>query len=147
MDDIQNRFWDIASCFLDDNRVIAHILSINTNYPAEAIYKDILASKFDKYIDKLEEIADTTKWETLQNWCKFKQYELDSMQGTIWAKGDMRALSEGGWKYGIHSQEEDTIESLRNIITQLTEQIKSLTKKRIIKKVTIHYTQSLFGDA
>lgn len=97
---IQSRFFTIASCYLDDDRIMAHCIFeiLHTIQTPEEIYKDLLACRYTIWIDALEQIAEDTKWSILQEWCKQKQFELDMLNSPIWSRGDFKTLEMEGWK-------------------------------------------------
>lgn len=78
-----SRFYSIMWCYLDDERLAAYAIYefLKTEESPEQIYRDLLATKYYRWIDQLEQIADEILWKTLNEWCKDKQAHLDCMGG------------------------------------------------------------------
>jgi hypothetical protein len=96
-------------CYLDDDRLAAHAVPhfLNIDVCPIDIYRDILASKYHKWIDQLEQIADDTLWSVLKEWCLDKQSELDVWEHNIWNCGDMALIEKAGWKLGSTDEDEE----------------------------------------
>jgi hypothetical protein len=94
------RFYDISGCYLDDERVAAWAVVTfkSVDVTAETVYRDLLACRFERWIDYLENIAENTKWDVLQEWCKQKEFELDMMNNSLWSPGDALAIENHRYK-------------------------------------------------
>lgn len=105
---VQSRFFTIMGCYLDDDRVAAHAISIfrDVDSSAEMIYKDLLSCKYGAWIDYLEHIAEDTSWKELSEWCLKKQFELDMMRSDFWSAGDSRIIEKEAWKLNTGSQDD-----------------------------------------
>jgi len=97
--DYQDRFFFIASCFLDDKRVMAHAISYFCCVEnKKLIYVDLLSCRSDCLVSYLEQIADVLSHKELQEWCDEKQKELDNSNDKFWKNSDEKTLGLIGWK-------------------------------------------------
>ena len=95
----QDRFFFIASCFLDDDRVMAHAIAYFCCVEdEELIYTELLSCKSDCLVSYLEQIAETLTHKELKEWCDEKQKELNNSHDKLWKNGDKKTLGLIGWK-------------------------------------------------
>lgn len=95
----QDRFFFIAECFLDDERVMAHAISYFCDMgQEESIYVSLLSCKSDNLLSPLEQIAEVLSYKELKKWCEDKQKELDNSDNKFWKNGDKKTLDMIGWK-------------------------------------------------
>jgi len=108
----QIRFYDIAECYLDDERVMAWAVAVfcpSLEVLPEIVYRDLLAGRYGRWIDHLEQMADDMCHSVLNEWCKQKEFELDMMGDYFWSPGDSKIIESNGWKLtpGGNQEEED----------------------------------------
>ena len=95
----QDRFFFIASCFLDDDRVMAHAISYFCDMgQEESIYISLLSCNSGNLVHQLEQIAEVLSQKELKKWCEDKQKELDNSTDKFWKNGDKKTLDMIGWK-------------------------------------------------
>ena len=111
---IQARFYSIMGCYLDDERLAAHAINefLKTIETPEQIYRDLLATKYHRWMDQLEQVADETLWKTLNEWCKDKQAQLDCFGGDFWGCGDNALIEKAGWKLTKAEEADEFINDL-----------------------------------
>lgn len=105
----QMRFYDVAEIYLDDERVMAWAIPFYCEAvidSPETIYRNLLAGKYGRWIDHLEQIADEICHTVLKEWCEQKQFDLDMMNDYFWSPGDNSIIEKNGWKLNAFDIEE-----------------------------------------
>jgi len=108
MESSQKRFYEIMDCYLDDERVAAHAIVFYgfSLVQPEIIYRDLLSCEYGSWVDALEQIADTTRWDVLMEYCLSKQFELDMLCSGIWSCGDVAFIEKAAWKLTFKGEED-----------------------------------------
>lgn len=104
----QIRFYNVSEIFKDDERLMAFAIIefLHIDIDPLSVYKDLLACKYKRWIDQLEQISETIRHDILNEWCRQKEFELDMKCDLIWSIGDNRMLEFRGWKLGKDEVEE-----------------------------------------
>ncbi len=94
--DLQDRFYFVMTVFFEDERLATFALVefFKLKIQPKKIYKDLLECRWSKWIDKLEQITENTKWTVLERWCINKQQQLNSSDDEFWRTGDLKLLGE-----------------------------------------------------
>lgn len=82
------RFYDIAICFGDDERLMAFAIAECTDLDAERVYKDLLRGRFDKYVTILEAFCERMKQHDLCEWCKDTLYKVETSRNPLFVITD-----------------------------------------------------------
>lgn len=101
----QHRFYAVAEVYQDDERVMAFAVVefLRVEDRPELIYRDLLACRYLRWIDQLEQIVEEIQYNMLQEWCQAKAEELNALKE--WCKPDVLVLEHGAWRLGKEDEE------------------------------------------